>query len=31
MENLSDDFSKSWNCTLTQSLPYLLLSSTRIK
>ncbi|MFA5309243.1 MAG: acyl-CoA dehydratase activase [Dehalococcoidales bacterium] len=31
MEKLADDFSKSWNCPLTQSLPYLLLSSTRIK
>jgi len=31
MEKLDDDFSKSWNCPLTQSLPYLLLSSTRIK
>ena len=31
MEKLSDDFNKSWNCPLTQSLPYILLSSTRIK
>jgi predicted nucleotide-binding protein (sugar kinase/HSP70/actin superfamily) len=31
MEKLSDDFKKSWNCPLTQSLPYILLSSTRIK
>ncbi len=31
MEKLSGDFSKSWNCPLTQSLPYILLSSTRIK
>ncbi len=31
MEKLSDDFAKSWNCPLTQSLPYILLSSTRIK
>jgi len=31
MEKFSDDFNKSWNCPLTQSLPYLLLSSTRIK
>jgi len=31
MEKLSDDFRKSWNCPLTQSLPYILLSSTRIK
>ncbi len=30
MEKLSDDFRKSWNCPLTQSLPYILLSSTRI-
>ena len=31
MEKLSDDFKKSWNCPLTQSLPYLVLSSTHIK
>ncbi len=31
MEKLSGDFNKSWNCPLTQSLPYILLSSTRIK
>jgi len=31
MEKLSDDWSKSWNCPLTQSLPYILLSSKRIK
>ena len=31
MEKLSDDFSKSWNCPLTQSLPFILLSSVRIK
>jgi len=31
MEKLSNDFNKSWNCPLTQSLPYILLSSTRIK
>ena len=31
MEKLSDDFKKSWNCPLTQSLPYLILSSTHIK
>ncbi|MBN1176929.1 MAG: hypothetical protein JXA51_04535, partial [Dehalococcoidales bacterium] len=31
MEKMSDDFNKSWNCPLTQSLPYILLSSTRIK
>jgi len=31
MEKISDDFNKSWNCPLTQSLPYILLSSTRIK
>jgi predicted CoA-substrate-specific enzyme activase len=30
MEKLSDDFKKSWNCPLTQSLPYLVLSSTHI-
>jgi predicted CoA-substrate-specific enzyme activase len=30
MEKLSDEFKKSWNCPLTQSLPYILLSSTRI-
>jgi predicted CoA-substrate-specific enzyme activase len=31
MEKLSDDFTKSWNCPLTQSLPYILTSSVRIK
>ena len=31
MEKLSDDFAKAWNCPLTQSLPFLLASSTRIK
>jgi predicted CoA-substrate-specific enzyme activase len=31
MEKFSDDFRKSWNCPLTQSLPYILLSSTRIR
>ncbi len=31
MEKLSPDFKKSWNCPLTQSLPYLVLSSTHIK
>jgi predicted CoA-substrate-specific enzyme activase len=31
MEKLSDDFKKSWNCPLTQSLPFLMLSSTHIK
>jgi predicted CoA-substrate-specific enzyme activase len=31
MEKLSDDFNKSWNCPLTQSLPYILLSSTHIR
>ncbi len=31
MEKLSADFKKSWNCPLTQSLPYLMLSSTRIR
>ncbi|MFH1169287.1 MAG: acyl-CoA dehydratase activase, partial [Chloroflexota bacterium] len=31
MEKLSDDFAKSWNCPLTQSLPYILNSSNRIK
>jgi predicted CoA-substrate-specific enzyme activase len=30
MEKLSDDFKKSWNCPLTQSLSYIMLSSTRI-
>jgi predicted CoA-substrate-specific enzyme activase len=30
MEKLSDDFHKSWNCPLTQSLPFILRSSTRI-
>jgi predicted CoA-substrate-specific enzyme activase len=31
MEKLSDDFAKAWNCPLTQSLPFILLSSARIK
>jgi predicted CoA-substrate-specific enzyme activase len=31
MEKLSGDFKKSWNCPLTQSLPFILLSSTRIR
>lgn len=31
MEKLTWDFKKSWNCPLTQSLPYILLSSTHIK
>ncbi len=31
MARLSDDFPKSWNCPLTQSLPFILNSSTRIK
>jgi predicted nucleotide-binding protein (sugar kinase/HSP70/actin superfamily) len=31
MEKLSADFNKSWNCPLTQSLPFILLSSARIK
>lgn len=31
MEKLSDDFAKSWNCPLTQSLPFILNSSARIK
>jgi predicted CoA-substrate-specific enzyme activase len=31
MEKLSDDFKKSWNCPLTQSLPFILRSSTRIR
>ncbi|HTY81866.1 MAG TPA: acyl-CoA dehydratase activase, partial [Dehalococcoidales bacterium] len=31
MEKLSGDFKKSWNCPLTQSLSYIMLSSTRIK
>jgi len=31
MEKLSDDFTKSWNCPLTQSLPFILFSSARIK
>jgi predicted CoA-substrate-specific enzyme activase len=30
MEKLSEDFAKAWNCPLTQSLPYILLSSARI-
>ncbi|MDD5339087.1 MAG: acyl-CoA dehydratase activase, partial [Dehalococcoidales bacterium] len=31
MEKLTGDFKKSWNCPLTQSLPYLVRSSTHIK
>jgi predicted CoA-substrate-specific enzyme activase len=31
MEKMSDDFNKAWNCPLTQSLPYLMESSTRIR
>jgi predicted CoA-substrate-specific enzyme activase len=31
MEKLSGDFRKSWNCPLTQSLPFILHSSTRIQ
>jgi predicted CoA-substrate-specific enzyme activase len=31
MEKLSGVFHKSWNCPLTQSLPFILLSSTRIR
>ncbi len=31
MEKLSDCFPKAWTCPLTQSLPFILLSSTRIK
>jgi len=31
MEKLSNDFPKSWNCPLAQSLPFILLSSVRIK
>jgi predicted CoA-substrate-specific enzyme activase len=31
MDKISGDFKKSWNCPLTQSLPYILLSSTHIK
>ncbi|MFC2068759.1 acyl-CoA dehydratase activase [Chloroflexota bacterium] len=31
MEKLTDDFSKSWNCPLTQSLPFILRSSDRIQ
>jgi predicted nucleotide-binding protein (sugar kinase/HSP70/actin superfamily) len=31
MEKLTDDFPKSWNCPLTQSLPFILNSSMRIK
>jgi predicted CoA-substrate-specific enzyme activase len=31
MEKLTDDFAKSWNCPLTQSLPFILLSSVKIK
>jgi predicted CoA-substrate-specific enzyme activase len=30
MEKLSGDFNKSWNCPLTQCLPFILMSSTRI-
>ncbi len=31
MEKMTADFAKSWNCPLTQSLPFLLMSSSRIK
>jgi len=31
MEKLSDDFHKSWNCPLTQALPFVLRSSTRVR
>ncbi len=31
MDKLSDDFDKSWNCPLTQSLPFIVRSSERIK
>ncbi|MFH1647957.1 MAG: acyl-CoA dehydratase activase [Chloroflexota bacterium] len=31
MEKLSGHFDKAWNCPLTQSLPYILLSSTSIR
>jgi predicted CoA-substrate-specific enzyme activase len=31
MEKLSDDFNKSWNCPLSQSLSYILYSSARIR
>jgi predicted CoA-substrate-specific enzyme activase len=31
MEKMSDSFDKAWNCPLTQSLPYILLSSTHIR
>ncbi len=31
MEKLSDDFEKAWNCPLTQSFPFLIYSSERIK
>ena len=31
MEKLTDDFPKSWNCPLTQSLPFIMYSSVRIK
>jgi len=31
MEKLTDDFEKSWNCPLTQSLPFIISSSTKIK
>jgi predicted CoA-substrate-specific enzyme activase len=31
MEKLSDDFQKSWNCPLTQSLPFILYSCPRIR
>ena len=31
MEKLSDDFAKSWNCPLSQSFPFVMYSSARIK
>ncbi len=31
MEKLSDDFPKSWNCPLTQSVPFIVYSSARIE
>ncbi len=31
MEKLSPAFNKSWNCPLTQSLPFIIMSSNRIK
>ncbi|MCX7912551.1 MAG: acyl-CoA dehydratase activase-related protein, partial [Dehalococcoidales bacterium] len=31
MEKLGDGFRNSWNCPLTQSLPYIILSSERIR